>query len=538
MNKIYKDIPTNVKGVRVHVTGYKNAEIGCTLRGYAIDKNGIKIDGSSTLRRVAKTADDIPNAERHLVAAALNKLSIKAESESHTGSIIEDLDPKHPMVIAYQEMLAEGLKISENWKETVEKRAISLFARHALPRILRYSTEPFCEADRDKLLQEIAKDVRNHGNSHQNENTVLNTARSNLATCAIVYSNGLRRIDPMLPELALAPLRFNKKYTQEQIKSLPRAVRRKFAQLLKKYILESPLLVLGAVMMDDCAARTSEAAAVIPSRDIEDTGKQMILKVCWQEENGIRSAILKTDAAYRKVPLSKWGMEMVKLCCQYIKAWPDDPNAAPITAEELRQFVRKVLQESGLDEAFWAAAKAAEAKDPDRDSNGKPIYDVTAYVLRRNRASIWRNICGFLSIECDYFLGHRDKIAKKRKVDYRLDTELQRIGTKLENYVADPEMSAHPAIMPLFMKHGDDAEMLPYEEFDIVNTSDNPLMIDFDLIAAEAGEEIEIYFESGEIVSLTPRHRKTHGTRDNKPLIGTDQLTGFCETEKDENEKN
>ena len=63
-------------------------------------------------------------------------------------------------------------------------------------------------------------------------------------------------------------------------------------------------------------------------------------------------------------------------------------------------------------------------------------------------------------------------------------------------------------------------------------------MIDFDLIAAEAGEEIEIYFESGEIVSLTPRHRKTHGTRDNKPLIGTDQLTGFCETEKDENEKN
>ena len=66
MNKIYKDIPTNVKDVRVHVTGYKNAETGCTLRGYAIDKNGIKIDGSSTLRRVAKTADDIPRGWKNM----------------------------------------------------------------------------------------------------------------------------------------------------------------------------------------------------------------------------------------------------------------------------------------------------------------------------------------------------------------------------------------------------------------------------------------------------------------------------------------
>ena len=283
----------------------------------------------------------------------------------------------------------------------------------------------------------------------------------------------------------------------------------------------APFFIKMKIFKTDVWLRFPDIAATI------HIGTQIISKdkVCIAERAGIRKKLKSIIEV------------MVKLCCQYIKAWPDDPNAAPITAEELREFVRKVLQESDIDEAFWAAAKAAEAKDPDRDSNGKPIYDVTAYVLRRNRASIWRNICGFLSIECDYFLGHRDKIAKKRKVDYRLDTELQRIGTKLENYVADPEMSAHPAIMPLFMKHGDDVEMSPYEEFDIVNTSDSPLVIDFDLIAAEAGEEIEIYLENGEIISLTPRHRKTHGMRDNKPLIGTDQLTGFCETEEDENEK-
>lgn len=527
---MYKDIPTNNKGIRVHITGYTGGDTGCTLRGYAIDDQGVRIDGSKTLRRAAYTAADIPATEMHLVAAVLNKLSIKAESGSHTGSKIGDLDSKHPMVIAYQEMLDEGLKISENWKETVEKRAISLFVRHALPRILKYSTEPFCEADRDKLLQEIAEDVRNHGNSHQNENTVLNTARSNLTTCAIVYSNGLRRIDPMLPNLELTPPRQKKTYTEEQVKSLPRKVRRRFARKLKALIPEKPKLVLGAVIMTDASARTAEAAAVIPSRDTKMVESTLCILICWQEKNGRRCAVLKSSAAYRVVPLSAWGREMIKQCCDHIDAWPDDPDEAPITANALRQFVRSLLRDSGLDDDFWPTAQAAEARNPDKDGKGNPIWDVVAYTLRHDRASIWRNICGLTVEECDYLLGHADQTSKKRKTDYRLDSEQIRLAAKLENYVCDAELSAHPGLVPNPLTHGDDVEIALYEAATWINASDDTLVIDLDILAAVAAEEITIDVDNGDIAYITPRHRNTHGTRENKPLIGNGQLD-FIEEE-------
>lgn len=534
MNRLHKDIITNYRQVRIHITGYTEKSTGYTLRGYAIDEHGVRIDGSKTLRRTARTASGIPAAERHLVAAVLNVISIKAAAESRTGPKIDKLDPKHPMVRAYRNMIEEGIKISATWNEEVEKRNISGFGHRVLPRILRFLTEPFLDADRDALLDAIAQNVRTHGNSKQNETTVLKTARSDLAAYATVYSEGLRRIDPMLPALLLTPPHNKIKYTAEQVKSLPKTVRRKFASLLKEHIPENPKLVLGAIMMDDAALRTAEAAAIIPAQDIEEIGAQMIVKVCWQEKRGRRCSILKSDAAYRKVPLSTWGQQMVKLCCKYVDIWPDHSDAAPITADELRRFIKHILQECGLGEAFWSSAKAAEAKGPDRDNSGNPIFDLEAYILRRNRASIWRNICALNSSECDYFLGHRDNIAKKRKVDYRLAAELQQIAAKLENYVADPEMSAHPAIVSLPIKHGDNLEILPYEKTNFSNASDTPLIIDLDLFAEVAGEEIKIELENGEIVSLMPRHRTTNGTRENKPLIGTDQLTEFLEGKQNE----
>lgn len=141
MGNMYKDIPTNSTGVRVHITGYAGDErTGCTLRGYAIDGRGIRIDGSKTLRRTAGTAADIPTAEQHLVAAVVNALPIKPTA-SHVSPHRKKLDQNHPMVQAFEALCNGNFKVSVSWNASVEKRYLScrhgvtgeLHAREMLP---------------------------------------------------------------------------------------------------------------------------------------------------------------------------------------------------------------------------------------------------------------------------------------------------------------------------------------------------------------------------------------------------------------------
>ena len=324
---MYKDIPTAVRGIRVHITGYTGGDTGCTLRGYAIDDHGVRIDGSKTLRRAANTAADIPATEMHLVAAVAAALP-KSHVGAHHDKASTDLDPDHPMVKAYNELIKDKCKVSAAWNDEVEARSVSGFRRRLLPKILKYTNVPFAESDREEILNAIATDVRNHGNSRKNETIVQSTARKDMAAYAAVYQ-ALRRIDPMLPNLELTPPRQKKTYTEEQVKSLPRRVRRRFAKKLRTLIPEKPKLVLGAVIMTDASARTAEAAAVIPSRDTKMVESTLCILICWQEKNGRRCAVLKSDAAYRVVPLSAWGQKMIKQCCNNIDAWPENPEDAP-----------------------------------------------------------------------------------------------------------------------------------------------------------------------------------------------------------------
>ena len=412
---MYKDLPTKIVGVRVHITGYHDDEAEIILRGYAVDDHGTRIDGSKNLRRTAKTPDDIPSAERHLASAIENALPKKQTGSDQSRTASTALDPHHPMVQAFNELCAGEYKVSSTWNDVVETRNISGFRRRLLPRILEYMNKPFTLSDQNRLLTAIADDVRTHGNSRKNETKVLKTAKKDMAAYATVYE-ALRRIDPMLPVLDLVPPRLSKNITDEQLKSLPREVRRKFARKLRQLITKEPVLVLGTVIMWDAGTRTAEAAAVIPALDIEIIGTTSILKIMWQEKNGIRIGVLKTDAAYRKVPLSAWGRKMVKLCCDHIDAWPQDQNIAPMTAEVLRKFITEVLHDCGLEAGYWTAAHESEARNPDRDSQGNPIMDVVAYTLRHDRASIWRNICGLTAAECDYLLGTQIILPKNVKL--------------------------------------------------------------------------------------------------------------------------
>ena len=158
------------------------------------------------------------------------------------------------------------------------------------------------------------------------------------------------------------------------------------------------------------------------------------------------------------------------------------------------------------------------------------LFRSVAYVLRRDRASRWRNVCG-LCQEIDYLLGHVVKLSKKQTINYALDMAQATIAKFAERYIYNPAVSMHPAKAPIGFSHGKDEKIFEYEEMILTNDSDAPLMVTVDIIAAEAAESIEVVSCKATMQKVTVRHLNTYATRENKPVIGTGQLK---EDDKDE----
>lgn len=523
----YKNLPTSREGIRVHITGYTGGDTGCTLRGYAVDDHGVRIDGSKTLRRIAKTAAAIPAAEQHLVAAAMKNLPRAAtKTKKKTDDVI---DTDHPLAAAFAEVRDAPQVLAPHWNDAVAHRWLMYFQRNILPILIAMIIDDEIrngENAYDALAPKIAEKVKENGRSSGVDIVAMGTAKNTLSAAQTIY-DACRLFDPSLPVLKLAPVR-KTRIQREQCKSLPRDVRRRLARELRANIKTEPLMVIGAVLMWDAGARTAEAAAVIPEIDIVPVGKdgEMSLLILWQEKEGVRSAVLKTSNAYRCVPLSFWGIRMIEECLKCIdQKHYSNVELAPIRAKNLSKWVANLLRECGLSDVFVKAAQEDEMRNPDIGPDGKPIYDVTAYILRRDRASRWRNVCGFSSAECDYLLGHEDKKAKKEKVDYTLSDEQSKLAKKLERYVYDPEISAHPGIRAISIEHGMDYDFIPFEGYKFKNDTGKTVVLKLDSLAVESAESIVVH--AGPKVMMREVYRrsvKNHGRRNDVPIIGTGQI--------------
>jgi hypothetical protein len=192
-----------------------------------------------------------------------------------------------------------------------------------------------------------------------------------------------------------------------------------------------------------------------------------------------------------------------------------------------RQLSAKILgllRSCGCDDDFLDAAGQDQSDHPDRDGDGKPLYDLGAYVLRRDWASRGRNICGLSAIEIDYLMGHKIKLAKKAREDYRLPEHQTAISHKLEHYVADPAISRHPGCAPIMVAHGSDLELIPFDCYRIVNNCAEPLMMHLDLEANEGAEPIKITAPVNSVQATTRRTRNTNCQRTAHPIIGQSHI--------------
>lgn len=527
MGKQKYDIPTNIPNVSVHIT--KNDARGIiTIRGYGVQSDtGQRLDSKAPLKRTAKNEADAISEEKHLVQAVLKRLSSTPSTRKR--AVRGGLDEDHLMVKVFREMTSSGCQI-DNWPPDWQRRSLIYFERHVLSRLMPYLDKTFEDEDRDALCDELTKEILGNGRSHQNLKIAKETAREHLSNADKIYRT-MRREAPALPEIKLAYPRRGKRYYAEQVKSLPRAVRRRFAQRLRKLAAKEPNMVISAVVMWDAGLRTAEAAAIIPALDIEyykaECGKYASVHVNYQEKAGMRNPVLKSPSAYRTVPLSFWGISIIEECLKYL---PDSPNLAPdkapVLASKLSHWVLEQLRASGCGEDYIDAARATEDADPDREDDGSPYYDLTAYVLRRDRCSRWHNICGLTQVDCDELLGHRHSIPKKLRLDYKQPSVQIALSKQLERYVYDEEISNHPYYRPYLAVHGTDVDLIPFEAFRIVNNGDAPVEIAFDLTALIAAESLTIHLSGdSRITELHKRRINCSGIRrPSTPIIGTGQI--------------
>ena len=180
-----------------------------------------------------------------------------------------------------------------------------------------------------------------------------------------------------------------------------------------------------------------------------------------------------------------------------------------------------MLIEAGLSADYLREANASMREKPDYDDSRRPIYDLSAYILRRDWASRARNICGFSSLEIDYCLGHNIRIAQKKREDFRHPSNLVQLAVKLERHIHNPEISAHPGCTPYCLQHSTELDLIPFDTIRMRNMSNECVCVALDIKAELNCESIIILAPND---SLQPNRKArsiaTHCTRNNNPVIG------------------
>lgn len=507
----YKDLPTHDPQVRVHVT-YALQGGACKLSGYAIDERGIRIDGSKTLRRYADTLSAIPTIEQHLVTAVVAAVTTAAAKRRKKLAADDD----GQIVKAFRQAVDSNDPITSSWGASTRHKRLTYFERNVLP-VIDAHEGPWLAEDtaalRDALIDRVLKNKGSDGALEVAEDTVDNS----LAASAVIYGR-LCEISPALPEIDLRPrLYARKRVHKEQFKSLPDPVRRKLAAKLESSISSAPRKVMATTVMYDSGLRTAEAAAVHPDELIRRELGISIL-VGFQESEGKRSPILKTNSAYRQAPTSYWGAAMINRCIAEIGVLaPDEPLCS---SHELSAWIRELLVECGCNEVLLAAAAREQDEHPDRDGSGRPIRDLSAYILRRDWASRARNVCGFTQIEIDYLLGHKIRVPKKARLDFRHSDLQAFLSYKLERYIHDYEISNHPWNTPVKIIHGSDETLHAFGGYKISNAGNEPLLVSLDIEAATNAENIVIRLPHGRKLAAKRRVINTKGMRQGDPVIG------------------
>ena len=517
------NVPTKRPDVDAHITiSRKAGRSTVNLQGYAVQHGTqTRVDGSKTLPRrgVPDNPAEIDLAKRSLVDSILSALHHPVQARQQSAHSSNGLDENNAMVISFRKLeKADPKDWTKKWRSTVAKRWLTYFGINILPRLQDYLNQPFTDQDRYDLRQAIIQDITNNGNSHTGKSSVINTANSNLAAAQKIY-DAMRGVDPTLPIIVLSLGNRLKLIRPEQVKALSDSVRQQFAEFLQTAAASDPKHALCAVLMFAGAFRTAEAAGVDPWTDITFTDFGCTVTILFQEKDGARCPTLKTNNAYRTVVIPAGPTSVIRSCLGHLTR-PN--NSEPLLrADDLSAWVRNNLSAFISNHTlFWYVASTVAYLDPHKDAVDN--NEVTAYVLRRDCASRWRNKCGLTQDEIDYLMGHESSKSITAKPDYRLPSNQALLAAKMERDVLFPSGSHHPALTPISLCANQDVSYIAYDKFRLVNDGSEELMLTLTVHAEEAGSTISVSCDTGVTIQQVNKVSKnTRGIRENKPAIGS-----------------
>lgn len=456
------------------------------------DSNGNTVPKSRVVRRCTKSLQD---AKRQITGLC-NAISGMIPSEVPLDSPKKNTrKPNNVIDTLVQEMFdakevfytaEEAGSKKASWNEKTHRTVYTYWLNHGFSDLLSRmdaSEDPSHELEvfREQLIQETI----DHGRSLGARARAAETVNTHLKRCNILRKH-LCKLHSEIPPYDLTNgVLFGRAVPEEQVKELPEELCRYITRELEVRIIREPKEVLCAVLMYDAALRTAEAAGIRIDCIIIYENYAVIAVKC-QEKDGVRTDKLKTDNSYRMVVTSYWAKEMICRCLEVLGLDPND-DCLLLRGEHLSRWIRNIMISYSAN--FVETAEQIQRTNPDYDEDGKPIYDIPAYVFRRNAASRWLNYDGLTHDEIDILLGHKEK--DQRPDIYLLDETHQReIAGKLERYVYNPNITRNPAYCPLQLAPGNRIDLKAYPRTRLVNTSDVPLHVHIDIVACMPDEVI------------------------------------------------
>ena len=227
-------------------------------------------------------------------------------------------------------------------------------------------------------------------------------------------------------------------------RSLPIRVEAAFAKVMHDHRLDDSGIYIGGLMMLFLGLRNGECCGVTYG-DIQPLYQGCNIQVVYiTEQPDVQGDLideLKTDNSPRVLPVPSTLAGMLEERKQHImRKWG-------ITAEEIGDYpvvndgkdhrkpclrnayakgITKVLRQCRIDEDI-----VSNADDELRGLTKSKERDPTAYVLRRNFATITASVCGLCGDDLDYLMGHRLSSGRDRN-EYVNEDKLAALWGKME----------------------------------------------------------------------------------------------------------
>ena len=522
-----KDVDTRLEGIRVHLT-WPQKDNNITVIGTAIHaSDGIRVDGVQPIRHNAKTKEDIEFAQSVVVNKITEKIEFSQKRESISSTGKNTLSYKSLMVKIFLELFGPDIdeKRTDNahniypWAPSTQKACVVYFCRNILPKIQDCEVESdFTAVEKEDLIKELTQIALKRMEKKEDIDEARVIAIRHMNDADRIYSE-MRYHEPSLPHIDLRCDVQRRRKKTEQLKRLPFQIHKKFRGLIETSIAEVPLMARAAIMMDSAGARSGEAAATWSGWH-EDYGDFMVVKILYQEEKGRRIDRLKSKDSYRCVVLDEWGTAMIRRCNELIGD-EELSEVSPLIDTDLSAWVRSKLREAGCTDDYLREAYMDMEQNPEYTADGKPIRDIAAHICRRNRASIWRNYCGYTQEELDYCLGHKNVKKRFEKENPLAEGTFKVLAQKNSHYDMFPSLSISPKHRPIALMGEESKEIPPFDEVRIQNTSDYHVIVKIDALAMEAGETIVIDMHRDGVPEFVDRTVSNRGKRMNAYIVGT-----------------